>query len=240
MQHNNPLLISADSFEGPVELLLYLIEKNKLQINTVSLSEVTQSFLDITKKMIIPTSVLADFVATTATLIYIKSRTLLPFALPLSIEEERGNILQHRLRALHHIRHVATYFCFDLKSSGLIIRPSVKKCKKKMFKNDESLSLREIQTIVSGCFVEKQALSQLKIKTTVTLEEMSERVISLLNEIPQKNNKSTDVTLNEIFVKNKQEIIVLFLAVLELFKQNKIKVNQQSGFGILTLGSYEQ
>ena len=71
--------VQTDFFEGPLDLLLHLIRKNKLNINEIRLSEITTEYLSYleNKKGINPSRE-SDFLTTAATLIYIKSRSLLP------------------------------------------------------------------------------------------------------------------------------------------------------------------
>jgi len=71
--------VQTDFFEGPLDLLLHLIRKNKLNINEIRLSEITTEYLSyLEKKKGINPSRESDFLTTAATLIYIKSRSLLP------------------------------------------------------------------------------------------------------------------------------------------------------------------
>ena len=71
--------VQTDFFEGPLDLLLHLIRKNKLNINEIRLSEITSEYLSyLENKTGLNPSRESDFLTTAATLIYIKSRSILP------------------------------------------------------------------------------------------------------------------------------------------------------------------
>ena len=92
--------VKVGEFEGPLELILDLIEKRKLHISDISLSQVADEFIEYIKSFEeFPMSDSADFILVASTLLLIKSKSLLP-NLPLT-EEEQGSIedLENRLSA---------------------------------------------------------------------------------------------------------------------------------------------
>jgi len=87
--------IKLEKFEGPLDLLLKLIEEERLSINEISLSQVANKYLEfVNSTQNISLDELADFLTVSAKLILIKSRTLLP---SLNFEEE-GDSLEKQLR----------------------------------------------------------------------------------------------------------------------------------------------
>src|SRR3989344_5879114 len=94
----NDFKVRVGQFEGPLELLLELIEKKKLHISDVSISQVADEFIEYIKSFeTFPTADSADFILIASTLLLIKSKSLLP---NLSLtEEEQGSIedLENRL-----------------------------------------------------------------------------------------------------------------------------------------------
>ncbi|MCH7756829.1 segregation/condensation protein A [Patescibacteria group bacterium] len=106
--HSAEFSIRTEVFEGPLDLLLTLIEKRKLFINDISLSCVTDDFIAYTKKINdFPISQAAHFVLIASTLLLLKSRSLLP-TLSLTDEEE-GNIedLEHRLKLYKYFKKLS-------------------------------------------------------------------------------------------------------------------------------------
>src|SRR4051794_29176459 len=98
MQSRSVHVVKTPVYEGPLDLLLELIEKRKLLINDISLAAVTDEYIaKINSLSELPVGETADFIALAATLLLIKSRSLLP-TLALSGEEERDiKELEYRL-----------------------------------------------------------------------------------------------------------------------------------------------
>ena len=98
-------------FEGPLDLLLHLIEREKLDISTVSLAQVTGQFLDYVNDCEdIQPHILADFLVMAARLVFIKSRALLPRPPAANDEEEEdpGEVLARQLREYKRFRQAAS------------------------------------------------------------------------------------------------------------------------------------
>src|SRR3989344_9116880 len=99
MQSKQQFHVKTEVFEGPLDLLLSLIEKHKLHINDVSLSKVTDDYISYVNAQVdFPMGQAADFILVASTLVLIKSKSLLP-TLDLS-KEEQGDIadLERRLK----------------------------------------------------------------------------------------------------------------------------------------------
>ena len=99
--------VKTEAFEGPLDILLSLIEKRKLHINDVSLSKVADDFIAYINSIEeFPLEESADFILIASTLILIKSKSLLP-TLDLSIEEEEDiSTLEDRLREYQKIKEL--------------------------------------------------------------------------------------------------------------------------------------
>ena len=77
----NKYLIKIDNFEGPLDLLCHLIDKNKMEIDKVNLSEISDQYIEYINKMEeLNLEVTSEFLIMASTLIYIKSKSLLPKA----------------------------------------------------------------------------------------------------------------------------------------------------------------
>ena len=96
---NQKTIQSKDrNFDGPIDLLLSLIEKKKMQINTLSLAKITNDYLEELKKQaIFPSLQVACFVHTASILLFIKSKSLLPILSYLEEEQVDADILEKRL-----------------------------------------------------------------------------------------------------------------------------------------------
>jgi segregation and condensation protein A len=108
MAVSSALTVKTQVYEGPLDLLLELIEKRKLLINDISLAAVAEEYIGKIKSLAeLPVAETAEFVALASTLLLIKSRSLLP-TLELSGEEERDiKELQYRLEVYKIIKESA-------------------------------------------------------------------------------------------------------------------------------------
>ena len=78
--------IKIDNFEGPLDLLIYLIEKNKMKINEINLTEITDQYIEYLNEMEqLDLEIASEFLVMASTLLYLKSKNLLPKQ---EIEEE--------------------------------------------------------------------------------------------------------------------------------------------------------
>jgi len=108
--HDPALTVKTDVYEGPLEVLLTLIQKRKLFINDVSLSQVTDDFIAyIQQQEEFPVETSTQFLGTASTLMLLKSKSLLP-SMDLSDDEE-GDIeeLQDRLQMYQRIKNVSEH-----------------------------------------------------------------------------------------------------------------------------------
>lgn len=220
--------IKTPIFEGPLDVLLDLIEKRKLLINDISLSQVADDYIAYIKNFDqFPIEHAADFVFVASTLVLIKSKSLLP-TLELT-EEEQGSIedLQKRLAEYKRIKelsiHVRKMFgekmIFARVPSRVmtpIFSPDVETTRDGLFAT--------IQNIVNA-LPKKQFVPKVVVATVISLEEMMDRLTDRIRENINMSFKD--------FVggtKERVNVIVGFLALLELVKQGMISVVQQQSF----------
>ena len=108
MNNASAFAIKTDTFEGPMELLIELVEKRKLLINDISLADVTDEYMETVsamQEMSLPNT--AQFITLAATLLLIKSKSLLP-VLDLTEEEEASiEDLEERLKQYKLYRDIA-------------------------------------------------------------------------------------------------------------------------------------
>lgn len=226
----NEFSVKLESFEGPFDLLLDLIEKRKLHINDISLSAVTDDFIAYVEKMEkFSIGGVAHFVLVASTLLLIKSKSLLP-NLNLTAEEQLDiHALEERLKLLQRMRELSLnikkafgrHTLFP-KSENKIIEP--------VFSPEESLTLTNLREAVSRAIQSipiKEIVPQAIVKKIISLEEMIERLFMRV----QANLKMSFHQFAKGEKGEKINIIVGFLAMLELVKQGVIAVNQAEPFG---------
>lgn len=107
-QQHNTFIISLDQFEGPLDLLYQLIEKRKLQINTISLAKITADYLHhIQQAASVTVEEVAKFVHVASILVLIKSKSLLPILEYTKEEEVDVFLLEERMKLFDFIRKYA-------------------------------------------------------------------------------------------------------------------------------------
>lgn len=228
--------VKTKKFEGPLELLLELIRKRKLHISEVSLSKVADEFLGYMEKMDkMNVGEASHFVYTASTLILIKSKQLLPF-LDLSEEEEEDiDSLEIRLKILSEIQDISSEIN-NLYGKNVLFGTNPPP-RVVSFAPGGNLNTKNIKDAVLGLvktlpIPEKE--KEAKVRSTVTIEEMIDRL--------QKRIKGAlRMTFSEFSgsKNNKVEVVVGFLALLELMKQGLVLANQDGDDGEIIIETDE-
>jgi segregation and condensation protein A len=220
--------IKTDAFEGPLELLIELVEKRKLLINDISLAVVTDEYMQTVSAMqelSLPNT--AQFINLAATLLLIKSRSLLP-VLTLSEEEESSiENLEERLRLYQLYREIAEEVKNNF-GSKIMYEPEYVPPREPIFLPDRfcsELALCDALRDVISNLPKPNERPTAVVKSTISLEDMIKNLkLRIEREIQMK---FSTIRADEVEHKN---VIVSFLAILELFKQGDIVVKQTGQF----------
>lgn len=232
-------IVKTAVYEGPLDLLLELIEKRKLLINDISLATVTDEYIARINAMPeLPVGETAEFVSLAATLLLIKSRSLLP-ALTLSDDESRDiKELEYRLSVYQLIKDAARDTGQAFKSPALWEGSAPEP--EPLFLFDSSLSAASIraaaQTLIDG-FPTTLALPKVAVKKIVSLEETIEKLAARVSSAFRLSFKEFSGLGKAQSAEARHGVIVSFLAILELVKQGIIKANQGEHFSDITLES---
>ncbi|MCB9802739.1 segregation/condensation protein A [Candidatus Nomurabacteria bacterium] len=222
--------ISLEQFEGPLDLLLQLIEKQKLQITEISLSLVTDQYLDyIDNSEDIASEEVADFLLIASKLIYLKSKYLLP-NLELEADEDAQN-LEKQLKIYRQYYEASKKIdaLWSLNRQTYTRQNPYKLEKAEGFNPPSNVSLEILKDFFE--------IALNKIKRIVDLPKVViAKAISIgekISHIKELIKNSSRLTFGNLLKdkKDKTEIIVSFLAMLELVKQREIVVNQDALFG---------
>lgn len=223
-----PFLIKQEKFEGPFELLLELIEQEKLSISEVSLGAVADAYLQYVRSMEVrDPEGLAEFLVVAAELLLVKSKTLLPnIALT---EEEEGSIeeLERRLTEYKQVRALAEE-----------IR-KLERTKRSLYTREEevvraffypppklrSSTLVEILSNFISSIPKKEKLVAEKIRKIISLDEKIQQIQNLFHERIERAFSEMVSGAEE-----KVEVIISFLAILELAKQQFFDLRQNELF----------
>ncbi|MCA9358134.1 segregation/condensation protein A [Candidatus Kaiserbacteria bacterium] len=220
--------IKTEVFEGPLELLIELVEKRKLLINDISLAQVTDEYMQtvsMMQELSLPNT--AQFVTLAATLLLIKSKSLLP-VLDLTTEEEATiEDLEQRLRQYQIYRDVGLTLQsrFGHQKS---YEPEFTPPRNPLFAPDHYSSLTELEAAmyrVLSALPKTESKPVAKVRPTISLEEMMDKLQRRIEN--QMRTKFSEIRAGETEHKN---VIVSFLAVLELFKQGNMIITQNNRF----------
>lgn len=220
--------VKVGGFEGPLEVLLDLIEKRKLLINEVSLARVADDFLGYVKNFpAYPLEETAQFILIASTLLLIKSRSLLP-ALALSEAEEASvEDLEMRLRLYKTVRDLSREILSRFGETYLE-EPLERREDESVFAPDKRTAPERFRIAIEGL------LRSLPTPARLT-EKMVEKIVSLedmVKRLGSRIEKTLFLSFREFSAghANRKEVIVSFLAMLELIKQGLIAVEQRAHF----------
>jgi segregation and condensation protein A len=224
--------VSLPVFEGPLDLLLHLIQREELDITLVSLAQVTNQFLDYLSQVEErDPDVLADFLVIAARLLLIKSHVLLPgtYRPDPEEEEEIGEDLLRQLQEYKKLKEAAGWLR-ELESAGQqafirqVVTPDVERelDLTDVTLDDLILAARHAFELVPPAPPAGEALPG----PTVSLREK----LALLEE---ETSRGKPVNLLHHFRRatSRLEIVVILLALLELVKQLKVTMRQSRPFG---------
>ncbi len=231
------LQTKLQQFEGPLDLLLNLIEQRRLDITQIALAEVTEQFLQYLKalKTVDPTT-LADYLSIAAKLLVIKSRAILPTLELEPEEEDAGFDLEAKLLLYKQFKEVAKFLkTLDNKRKQSFLR-SVTFEQKISFYPDPSVTAKELHNgilSVLNSLKELDSLPKAKLKEAVSIQEKIDHLRAHLGG--KIESKLSDLLKT---AKNKDEVIVTFLALLELIKQKIFVADQEALFADVVIKKY--
>lgn len=228
--------IKSEQFSGPLDLLLQLIEREQMSINDISLARVADEYLAYARTLGEDrVEELADFLVIAARLLVIKSRSLLP---ELPIELEDGLSLADQLKMYKEFVRAAEGIQAIIKQKSVsFFRPFTTEYLKGRFFPPQGVNagvLRETFVVVLERLKPVVELPRVAISQAVSIAERIGHLYELLNQA-KKVSFSRFIQSAE----NRVDVIISFLALLELIKQRSIAVNQNSLFEDITIKQYE-
>ncbi len=231
----NKYAIRLDNFEGPLDLLCHLVDKNKMNINEVNISEITDQYIEYINKMEeLNLDVTSEFIVMASTLLYIKSKSLLPNQI-----DDEAELTEEQL-----IQRIIEYKKYKEISKAL--KEKFEVYSKRFYKFPDKIELPKQKletTYVMGILPEKyrelinrnkekinvNAANIEKIAITETVS-VSSKVKDILRELIRKPS----FVFNKLFSINKckkVEVVTAFTGLLELTRRNKVNAEQEVIFG---------
>ena len=238
-EHTTDYAIKLDIFEGPLDLLLYLIKKNEIDIYNIPVALVTEQYLQYLKMIkSLNLDLAGEYLVMASTLIHIKSKMLLPE--PEEPEEEEEEDPRAEL-----VRQLLEYQAFKEAATNLEKRPILERdvFTRAAFlpEETEKSTATEEELIEVSIFELIEAFHRLvsridkKELLEIDLEKMS--LTDIINDIMERLSNEKNLTFDELLGEKKERwrIIYTFLALLELVKLRMVKAYQTSAFGVIRI-----
>lgn len=222
--------VKLDFFAGPLDLLLHLVRKNELDIFDIPIAQITDDYLryiELVKELNL--EIAGEFLIYAATLMYLKSRGLLP-----AEQKTEEEILEEEQQLQELKEKLAEYEKFKQLASQLEQR---QKEEKQLFAREPLPPSEEETQIDATLFDLLDAFSViLKEAEKKEIWEIAEEEVTVNEKITLIVNilkKTQKIIFSSLFykAKSRQEMIVTFMALLELIRLKEIKIKQSSNFG---------
>lgn len=236
----SPYSIRAGTFEGPLDLLLSLIENKKFFINELSLADVTTDYVSYLKSLKeIPNEKhiedVSYFVLVASTLILIKSKSLLPNLALTEDEKEDISDLEKRLKIYQIFKTIGIEINKKF-GKNIIFMPVERIWSDPIFSPDplitESNILISIRNVINNAPKKELGLPEVEVKKVINIEEVINSITDRIKNAVKLSFKDLtrgDGTKGD--EEAKTQVIISFLAMLELVREGIIGVIQNSNFG---------
>ena len=236
---SNKYSIKIDNFQGPLDLLCTLIEKNKMNIYDINLNEITDQYINYINKMEeLNLEVTSEFLTMASTLLYIKSKKLLP-----NKQEEEDEITEEEL-----IRRIVEYKKYkDIQDK---LMQNFKAYSNRIFKHPENINLPQqsieflydsstIPEIYSAVIIKNEEKINKNAKNIEKIAITDNfTVASKLKDMFRELIRNKKFVFNKLFsIKkhSKNEVVTAFSGLLELSRRSKVETIQEELFGDITV-----
>ena len=227
--------IKIENFEGPLDLLCHLIEKNKMDIYDINLNEITEQYIQYLNEMEeMNLEIASEFIVMASTLLYLKSKNLLP-----KQENEEEEVTEEEL-----IRRIIEYKKF--KEISNVLKQNYIETGNRYYKEQEKIELPKqkleknydekiIPKIYKNLIEKKRSKinqNAKNIEKIALVENYS--VASKVKEMYKVLVKQKRFVFNKLFSvkkRNKNEVVTAFSGLLEMSRRNKVITEQEEIFG---------
>ena len=231
--------IKLENFEGPLDLLCHLIDKNKMDIYDINISEIADQYIDYINQMEkMNLDITSEFLVMSSTLLYLKSKHLLP-----KVENEEEEITEEEL-----IRRIIEYKkykeitkklkeAFLVNSNRLFKMPEEIELPKQKIQKDYTPNIipevyqKLLQTNAEKINENAANIEKIAITDTYT-------VVSKVKEMFKELIRNKSFVFNKLFSikkREKQEVVTAFSGLLELSRRSKVETSQKEIFGDITV-----
>ena len=231
--------IKIENFEGPLDLLCHLIEKNKMDIYDINLNEITDQYIQYLNQMEeMNLEIASEFIVMASTLLYLKSKNLLP-----KKEEEEEELTEEEL-----IRRIIEYKKF--KEISKTLKQNYIETGNRYYKEQENIKLpkQKLEKEYDNKIIPKkykELIERNSVKLNQNVKNIEKiaivenyTVASKVKEMLKVLIKQKRFIFNKLFSlkqHNKQEIVTAFSGLLEMSRRKKVETTQEELFGDITV-----
>ena len=227
--------IKIDNFEGPIDLLLYLIEKNKMKIEEINLTEITDQYIEYLNEMEkMNLEIASEFLVMASTLLYLKSKNLLP-----KQEEAEEELTEEEL-----IKRIIEYKKY--KTISQVFKENYAENSKRIFKSQEDIKLPKqvLEEKYSNEMI-PEIYKNILERTSVRINKNAKNIEKIalvenytvgdkVKEMFRVLIKQKKFIFNKLFSlksRDKEEVVTAFSGLLELSRRDKVETKQEELFG---------
>ncbi len=236
--------IKIENFEGPLDLLCNLVERNKMNIYDINIGEITDQYMEYISKMEeLNLEVTSEFVIMASTLLYLKSKNLLP-----KIQEEQEEITEEEL-----IRRIVEYKKYKditskLKENFILFSNRIYKLPENIELPKQRINTEYDNTVIPSIYSNLLKRNEEKINQNAKNIEkiaLTENftVASKLKDMFRELIKHNKFVFNKLFSTkqhSKNEVVTAFSGLLELSRRNKVTTEQEEIFGEINVKKYKR
>lgn len=235
----NKYAIKLENFEGPLDLLCHLIEKNKMDIYDIQLNEITEQYVQYLNEMEkMNLEIASEFLVMASTLLYLKSKNLLP-----KQEDEEEELTEEEL-----VRRIIEYKKF--KEISKVLKQSYIENGNRYEKEQENIELpkKKLEKNYDATYIPKiykEIMERNSVKINQNAKNIEKiaivenyTVASKVKEMFKILVKQKKFVFNKLFSLNKhdkQEVVTAFSGLLEMSRRNKVETKQEELFGDITV-----
>jgi len=228
--------IKLEVFEGPLDLLLFLIRKNEIDIYNIPIAAITEEYLKHLEAMkSLNLDLAGEYLVMASTLVHIKSRMLLPAS-----DEDAGTEEEDPRAEL--VRQLLEYKAFkeaalDLGKRNILGRDVFRReafPERELDRDDQQVVELSIFELIEAF---QKVLSTMKKEDIMEIEAERFSLTDTINEVLEKLQSAKDLTFNELLGEGftRRRLVYNFLAILELMKLKMIRARQAAPFGVIRI-----
>lgn len=237
--------VKTGEFYGPFDLLLELIEKSKMDIYNIQISDITNSYIEQINTISIPADELTDFILIAASLLHIKTRTLVKDSIVQDEEEDEEFTKEDLVRRLVEYKKIKKLAIYLRKLEQVGIKRHTK------LQEDLTTFQSEVEEeIIYDVEILKLSLEAIILRTAIETDFKVAKILNIdeysLEEYYDKIKvdvlKNKIVSISNLLKKtdNKSEAIIIFLSILELSKNKQLKIYQDEDTREIVVKTYEE